>query len=315
MSENRARWGNRLTPYLFLAPGLLMLATFFAYPLLDTFWLSLHSYNIFQPPEFVGLDNFRRAMGDELFWRVTANTLLYALIVVPSLVVISFFLALLVNNIVPGIKVFRTLYYVPVVTSIVVAGIIWKWIYNSDGLLNAVLQGFGIAGPSWLADTRGVPQAFFDFLGLGVESAWLSEPAIALASVAMVTVWKASPYYMIIYLAGLQGIPPQLEEAAKVDGAGWWHVTRHVTIPSIKPYTLVVSIIATIGALRTFGEVYVMTSGGPFHRTNLLSYYIYTLGFKYLEVGYAAAVSLLLLVLILVFAILNFKFAGSDSTT
>ena len=130
----------------------------------------------------------------------------------------------------------------------------------------------------------------------------------------MVTIWKASPYYMIIYLAGLQGIPPQLEEAARVDGAGWWQVVRNVTIPSIKPYTLVVSIIATIGALRTFGEVYVMTGGGPFHRTNLLSYYIYTLGFRYLEVGYAAAVSLLLLVLILVFAILNFRLSGGDQT-
>jgi putative chitobiose transport system permease protein len=310
--KRRRQW--TWTPYLFMAPGLLMLATFFAYPLLDTFWLSVHTYNIFTPPEFAGLDNFRRAFGDELFWRVTANTLLYAAIVVPALVVLSFFLSLLVNNLVPGIRVFRTAYYIPVVTSIVVAGIIWKWLYNSDGLLNAFLRGFGIAGPSWLADTRGVPQALFDFLGIGFTSPWLSEPAIALFSVAMVTIWKASPYYMIIYLAGLQGIPPQLEEAARVDGAGWWQVVRNVTIPSIKPYTLVVSIIATIGALRTFGEVYVMTGGGPFHRTNLLSYYIYTLGFRYLEVGYAAAVSLLLLVLILVFAILNFRLSGGDQT-
>jgi putative chitobiose transport system permease protein len=314
MNRPRRDWRRLATPYLFLAPGLLMLGTFFAYPLLDTFWLSLHSYNIFHPPEWVGLDNFRRALGDELFWRVTANTLLYAAIVVPALVVLSFFLALLVNNVVPGIRLFRTAYYIPVVTSIVVAGIIWKWLYNSDGLLNSVLRGFGIAGPSWLADTRGVPEALLGFIGIQVTSGWFSEPAIALASVAMVTVWKAAPYYMIIYLAGLQGIPAQLEEAARVDGAGWWQVTRHITIPSVQPYTLVVSIIATIGALRTFGEVYVMTGGGPFHRTNLLSYYIYTLGFKYLEVGYAAAVSLLLLVLILVFAILNFRLSGQDQT-
>ena len=305
---------RKSTPYIFIAPGLLLLATFFAYPLLDTFWLSLHRYNIFNPPEFIGLDNFRRAFGDELFWRVLSNTLLYALIVVPSLVVLSFFMALLLNNTLFGIKFFRTLYYIPVVTSIVVAGIIWKWVYNSDGLLNALLHAMGISGPSWLADTRGVPQALMDFLGFSVSSPWLSEPAIPLFSVALVTVWRAAPYYMIIYLAGLQGIPAQLEEAARVDGASWWQIVRHVIIPTIKPYTLVVSIIATIGALRTFGEVYVMTSGGPFHRTNLLAYYIYTLGFKYLEVGYAAAVSLLLLAIILVFALLNFRLAGSDNT-
>ncbi|MBT5060432.1 MAG: sugar ABC transporter permease [Gemmatimonadetes bacterium] len=304
---------QRAIPYVFIAPGLLMLATFFAYPLLDTFWLSLHRYNIFNPPVWAGLDNFERAFGDELFWRVTANTLLYAAMVVPALVVVSFFLALLMNSTIRGIQIFRTVYYIPVVTSIVVAGIAWKWLYNSDGLINAVLKGFGIAGPSWLADTRGVPEALLSFFGLEVTSGWFSEPCVALASVAMVTIWKASPYYMIIYLAGLQGIPPQLEEAARVDGAGRWRIVRHITIPSIQPYTLVVSIIATIGALRTFGEVYVMTSGGPFHRTNLLAYYIYTLGFKYLEVGYAAAVSLLLLGLILVFAVINFRVAGGDA--
>jgi putative chitobiose transport system permease protein len=296
-----------------MAPGLLMLSVFFAYPLLDTFRLSLHSYNLFDPAQFIGLDNFRRAFSDELFWRVLANTLLYALMVVPALIVLSFLLALLVNNTLPGIRLFRTFYYIPVVTSIVVAGIVWKWIYNSDGLLNALLRNFGIVGPSWLADTRGVPAALAQFFGIETQTAWLSEPAIALFSVALVTIWKAAPYYMIIYLAGLQGIPKELEEAARVDGANRWHVIRHITIPTIRPYTLVVCIIATIAALRTFGEVYVMTGGGPFHRTNLLAYYIYTLGFKYLEVGYAAAVSLLLLVVISFFSYLNFRLAGGDA--
>lgn len=302
----------KFTPYVFMAPGLILLTVFFLYPLLDTFWLSFNRYNIFTPPEFIGLDNYRRAMADELFWRVLGNTLLYALMVVPVLVVASFWLAVLVNNTLVGIKIFRTLYYIPVVTSIVVAGIIWKWLYNSDGLLNALLQGFGIKGPSWLADTRGVPEVLLGYFGIEVESVWFTEPAIALFSVAMVTIWKAAPYYMIIYLAGLQGIPPQLAEAARVDGAGWFRVIRHITIPAVKPYTLVVSIIATIAALRTFGEVYVMTGGGPFHRTNLLAYYIYTLGFKYLEVGYAAAVSLMLLLIILIFSIINFRLAGSE---
>ncbi|MDA0334258.1 MAG: sugar ABC transporter permease [bacterium] len=306
---------QRLIPYLFVAPGLLLLGTFFGYPVLDTIWLSFHKYNFFNPAQFIGLDNFRRAFTDELFLRVLANTLLYAAIVVPALVVISFLLALLLNASVPGTKLFRTAYYIPVVTSIVVAGIIWKWLYNSDGLLNALLKGLGIAGPVWLADTRGVAQVILSGLGVETHTPWLAEPALALFSVAMVTVWKASPYYMIIYLAGLQGIPKELEEAARVDGAGRWRVIRHVVIPSIRPYTLVVTIIATIAALRTFGEVYVMTGGGPYNRTNLLAYYIYTLGFKYLEVGYAAAVSLILLLIILTFAIINFRLTGGDNTT
>jgi putative chitobiose transport system permease protein len=303
-----------MTPYLFVGPGLLLLATFFGYPVLDTIWLSFHKYNIFNPAQFIGLDNFHRAFSDELFLRVLANTLLYAAIVVPALVVLSFLLALLLNSAVPGTKLFRTAYYIPVVTSIVVAGIIWKWLYNSDGLLNALLQGLGIAGPAWLADTRGVGQVLLGALGIQTQSVWLSEPALALFSVAMVTVWKASPYYMIIYLAGLQGISKELEEAARIDGAGRWGVVRHVIIPGIRPYTLVVTIIATIAAMRTFGEVYVMTGGGPFHRTNLLSYYIYTLGFKYLEVGYAAAVSLILLLIIMLFAMINFRLSGGDNT-
>ena len=161
---------GRYTPYLFIGPGLLLLGIFFAYPLLDTLWLSLHRYNIFTAPTFVGLDNFYRAWGDELFWRVLANTLLYAAMVVPSLVVFSFFMALLLDNSIRLIKVFRTLYYIPVVTSIVVAGIIWKWLYNSDGLLNALLKGFGIIGPSWLADTRGIPEAFLNLFG--IASGW-----------------------------------------------------------------------------------------------------------------------------------------------
>jgi len=304
---------NRWTPLWFMAPGLLLLGIFLAYPLFDTFWLSLHKYNLFSPPKYIGLDNFRRAIEDELFWRVLANTLLYALMVVPAIVVISFFLALLVNNTLKGIRIFRTLYYIPVVTSVVVAGIIWKWIYNADGLLNAGLQILGIDGISWLVDTRGLLNVFFDFIGIPIQSIWLSEPAIALFSIAVVTLWKASPYYMIIYLAGLQGISKDLEEAARVDGAGTWRVIRHVTLPSLRPYTVVVCIMATIAALRTFGEVYVMTGGGPFHRTNLLSYYIYTLGFKYLEVGYAAAVSLLLLLIILLLSYLNFRFAGDQN--
>ena len=304
---------NRWTPLWFMAPGLLLLGIFLAYPLLDTFWLSLHKYNLFSPPKYIGLDNFRRAIEDELFWRVLANTLLYALMVVPAIVVISFLLALLVNNTLRGIRIFRTLYYIPVVTSVVVAGIIWKWIYNADGLLNAGLQILGIDGISWLVDTRGVLNVFLNFIGIPIQSIWLSEPAIALFSIAVVTLWKASPYYMIIYLAGLQGISKDLEEAARVDGAGTWRIIRHVTLPSLRPYTVVVCIMATIAALRTFGEVYVMTGGGPFHRTNLLSYYIYTLGFKYLEVGYAAAVSLLLLLIILLLSYLNFRFAGDQN--
>ncbi len=303
---------NRHSPYVFMAPGLLLLAVFFAYPLVDTFWLSLHKYNLFNTPEYIGLDNFRRAMDDELFWRVLANTLLYALIVVPSITVISFVLALLVNSSIRGIHFFRTAYYIPVVTSIVVAGIVWKWVYNADGLLNATLQGLGLSGTSWLVDTRGLPSVILSAFGFETDALWASEPAIALVAIAVVTLWKASPYYMIIYLAGLQGIPKELEEAAQVDGANRWNVIRHVTLPAVRPYTLVVCIMATIASLRTFGEVYVMTGGGPFHRTNLLSYYIYTLGFKYLEVGYAAAVSLLLLCIILLLSYVNFRFAGGD---
>lgn len=303
---------NRYSPYLFMAPGLILLAVFFAYPLIDTFWLSVHKYNLFNTPEFIGLDNFRRAIDDRLFWRVLVNTLLYALIVVPSITVISFLLALLVNSSIKGIHIFRTAYYIPVVTSIVVAGIIWKWVYNADGLLNALLQNLGFNGTAWLVDTRGLPSVILSAIGIETDALWASEPAIALVSVAIVTLWKASPYYMIIYLAGLQGIPKELEEAAQVDGANRWNVIRHVILPEVRPYTLVVCIMATIASLRTFGEVYVMTGGGPFHRTNLLSYYIYTLGFKYLEVGYAAAVSLLLLFIILFLSYVNFRFTGGN---
>lgn len=285
-----------LTPYLFLLPALLALTLTVFYPAVRAFYLSFtrYEYDLTQPPLWIGFENFYRLWADALFWQTLRNTLLYLLGVVPILVVAPLGLAILVNQQLRGIRWFRVAYYTPVVISMVVAGIAWKWLYADNGLLNQGLHAIGLPG---------VP--------------WLTSPAWSLASVMAVTVWKGLGYYMVIYLAGLQAIPLDLYEAAAIDGSDGWKKHWDITVPLMRPYLLLVAVISAISATKVFEEIYIMTQGGPRNSSKTIVYYLYEQAFKNLEMSYACTIGLVMFLIILGLSVLRLSLGrlglGSDA--
>jgi putative chitobiose transport system permease protein len=223
--------------------------------------------------------------GDRYLWIALGNSVKF-LLVVPVLQALSIGLAVAVNRPLRGITWFRAAYYLPVVTSMVVAGLLWRWLYEQDGVINFFLVRAGL---------------------LARPIAWLGHPDFALYAVMFVTLWKGLGYYMVIYLAGLQGISPEYEEAAITDGASRWQVFRHVTLPLLRPSILLASTISAIAALKVFEEVYVMPGGGPMFRTYTMFFYIFDKGFQQLDLGYAAAIAVVLAAAVMALSALNFR--------
>ena len=283
-------WGliqQRLTPYLFLLPALVILGLTVFWPALQAFYLSFtrYEYDLTQVPEWVGLANFRRLWTDPVFWQTLRNTVLYLVGVVPILVIAPLAIAILVNQKLRNIEWFRAAYYTPVVISMVVAGIAWKWLYAENGLLNQLLKQVGITG--------GIP--------------WLTSPNWAIFSVMAVTVWKGLGYYMVIYLAGLQSLSADLYEAAAIDGSDGIRKHWDITIPLMKPYLVLVAVISAISATKVFEEVFIMTQGGPRNSSKTIVYYLYEQAFQNLEMSYACTIGLVLFLVILGLSILNLK--------
>lgn len=275
------------TPYLFLAPALIVLALTVFWPAIQAFYLSFtrFEYDLTQAPAWVGFANFQKLWRDPVFWKTLGNTVLYLVCVVPLLVTLSLGLAILVNQNLKGIRWFRTAYYTPVVISMVVAGIAWKWLYASNGLLNQGLQILGFE--------EGIP--------------WLTSPDLSLFSVMAVTVWKGLGYYMVIYLAGLQGIPADLYEAAAIDGSDGFQKHWDITIPLMRPYLFLVAVISSISATKVFEEIFIMTKGEPLNSSKTIVYYLYERAFQDLEMSYACAIGLVLFLMIFGLSILNLK--------
>lgn len=273
---------------MFLLPAMILLSAFVFYPALEAFRLSFTDYNIINPPQYVGTENYEKLWKDGTFWLTLRNTFLYLFVVVPALVVLPLILAIVVNRKLKGIGWFRTAYYVPVVTSMVVAGLAWKWVFAEKGVLNFWLQALGV-------------------IDSPVE--WLTSENLAIFSVMAVTVWKGLGYYMVIYLAGLQSISKELYEAAKMDGADGWRKHWYVTIPMMKPSILLVAVMSSIAAMKVFEEIYIMTGGGPLNASKTLVFYIYERAFDSLDMGYASAIGCVLFVIVLVLSILQIKIA------
>lgn len=284
----------QITPYLFLLPALTVLGIAVFYPAFQAFSLSFTQYDLdlTQAPQWVGLKNFQKLFNDKVFWQTLRNTFLYLIGVVPILVIVPLGLAILVNQKLRGIRWFRIAYYTPVIISMVVAGIAWKALYASDGILNQLLKLVGF--------TDGIP--------------WLTSPDLALWSVMLVTIWKGLGYYMVIYLAGLQGIPVDLYEAAAIDGSDGWQKHWDITIPLMRPYLSLVAVISSISAMKVFEEVYIMTQGGPLNHSKTVVYYVYEKAFRDLEINYASAIGLVLFLFILILSIINLKISRNTPT-
>lgn len=280
------RYSKRFVPYLFLAPAAVLLILFFFIPFIESFILSFQSYrNDIYNPQWVGLENYTRLFHAPIFWKTLANTFIYLIGVVPLLVVLSLIIAVLVNQKLAGIKIFRVMIYIPVIVSIVVAGIAWKWLYAENGILNYLLELFHIH-----------------------KIGWLTDPRFALYSVMAVTIWKGLGYYMVIYLAALTSVPKDLYEASDIDGANVLQKHLTVTVPHLMPTIALVSVISSISAMKVFVEIYVMTQGGPLNASKTIVYYIYQRAFENLDMGYASAAGVVLLVIVMAMSIINVKF-------
>ncbi|MGD1826278.1 ABC-type sugar transport system, permease component [Chromobacterium violaceum] len=275
-----------LQAYLFLAPALLLLAIFSFWPVGFGSFLAFTRYNLIDAPQWVGLDNFRELFGDELFLSALKNSALY-LLVVPVIQLLAMLLAVLVNNSLPGIKLFRAAYYLPVVTSVSVIGIIWNFMYTEDGVLNAALR--------WLHLVN-------DPVG------WLTDDHIALFAVMFITVWRGIGWYMVLYLAGLQAIPADVYEAAQLDGAGRWQRFWRITVPLLAPTILLCSVMSVLAAVKAFEEVQILTKGGPMQSTYTALFYAYEFGIKSLNFGRALAASLVMSAFCIALAWLNFRY-------
>ena len=274
---------KKYTPYLFLLPALAVLIVFFFIPFFQTFGLSFFDYSSsIYNPTFNGVDNYVKLFKEPIFYKVMFNTFMYLVIAVPFLVTFPLFLAILINQKIRGVTLYKILLYLPVIVSIVVAAIAFKWLYAGQGILNYILTLFHIQPIGWLVDTK-----------------W------ALFSVAVVTIWKGIGYYMMRYLASLMSVPQDLYEACDIDGANF--LTKHltVTIPHIMPTIALVSTISTISAMKVFAEIYVMTKGGPLNSTKTIVYYIYERAFENLDLGYASALAVVLLVVVMAFSLIN----------
>tara|TARA_B100001540_G_scaffold157667_1_gene139675 strand:+ start:1563 stop:2390 length:828 start_codon:yes stop_codon:yes gene_type:complete len=241
--------------------------------------------DVSEPLQFIGLANIQRLLADPMFLRVLGTTAIYLVGVVPPIVLGALALAVLVNRALPGMHWFRGAFYTPVLVSIVVAAIAFRWLYAENGLIN----GWG--------------QALFGdaFTPIG----FLTDPLLALPSVMLVTLWKGLGYYMVIFLAGLQGIPKDLYEAAELDGSVGWRQHLDITLPLLRPYVALVAVISAIAATKVFEEVFLMTQGGPADSTRTVVYYVYDLAFQELEISYACTAGLALFLVVLVLGLIQ----------
>jgi len=282
-SRKRVRH-NRIVGYLFISPWIIGFLAFALYPFIASLYYSFTSYDILTPPRWIGLHNYQAMTQDPLFWGSLYNTVFFTVISVPLSTVVSIAIAMLLNMKVRGLTIYRTIFYLPSVVPLVASSILWLWLFNpSFGLLDSFLRLVGLPAPGWL-----------------YSEAWV-KPALILMGL-----WSIGAA-IVIYLAGLQGVPQELYEAASLEGANSWQRTWHVTLPMISPVILFNVTLGLIGSFQYFTQAYVMTQGGPNNASLFFALYLYQQAFQYLHLGYGAAMAWLLFVLILLVTLGIFK--------
>jgi len=281
---------SQLTAYLMVSPYLLHLGLFVVFPVVFSLILMFHHWNIISPMEFVGLQNFDKLIHDRLFFKSIFNTLIFLLIHIPLQIIVALFLAEMLNQKIRLRAFLRASYFLPVVISGVVVTIVWWQLYGFEtGLLNRILANIGLAKIGWLVD-----------------------PAIAMPSIALMATWKNVGLYVVLFLVGLQSVPPQYYEAAEIDGASHWQKFYYVTLPAINPTIFMVVILSTIGGFSLFIEPYIMTAGGPLNSTISAVLYIYKQAFTYYHMGYAAALGFFFAAIIMLVVVIQRKLIEKD---
>jgi multiple sugar transport system permease protein len=271
---------------LYIFPGALIILTFHFIPVFYAFYVSFFQGR-FGREVFVGFQNYRILFQDPDFWNSLKNTTYYVIGTVPTTIILSLCIAMLLNSKIKGLSIYRTIYFLPVITSINAVAIVWKWLFhNQYGLFNSWLEYFGMARIDWLGD-----------------------PKFAMFSIILMSIWKGLGYNIVIFLAGLQGIPKHLYESADIDGAGLWHKFRHITVPMISPVTFFVLIMSTISSFQVFAQIYMMTQGGPNKSTSVIVYHLYDKAFQKFDMGSSSAIAFVLFIIILIMTIIQRKVA------
>jgi len=287
----RAGLRRQLEGWSFSAPFVALFIAFWLLPIVASLLLSFTDFGIsdLRDPlgaSFIGLDNYSELIHDDVFWKSVKNTAYFVIVGVPLTIGIGLAVAVALNHAALKLKgLFRVAYFLPVVTSIVAVAVIWRYLYNPDvGVINRLLDLVGIAGPNWLGD-----------------------PNLAMPSIIALGIWRNFGFDVVIFLAALQAIDPSLHEAARTDGATAWQDFRRVTLPLLRPALLFLTVITTIGFLQVFEEPFVMTKGGPLNSTLTVSQYVYKEGFNFFHLGYASAVSYVLMAVIVLLAVVQFR--------
>lgn len=281
---------KKLIPYLLVSPYLVNVLVFVLFPVFFCFFLTFNKWNIIGPMHFIGIDNYTRLFHDRLFWKAIGNTLKFLLLHIPLQLIVSLFLAYLLNQEIRAIAFFRASFFMPVIVSGVVITILWQQLLGFDsGLINRVITGIG-----------------FSKIG------WLVNPDVAIYSIAIMATWKNVGLYVILFLVGLQTVPPQYYEAARMEGANRWQQFYHITLPMINPTIFMVVILSTIGGFSLFIEPYVMTGGGPMNQTLSAVLYIYKQAFQFYNMGYSATLGFFYAIMIMTVVVLQKKFIEKE---
>jgi multiple sugar transport system permease protein len=280
----------KLLPYLLVSPYLVFVSVFVVFPVLFCLFLTFHKWNIIAPMQFAGTDNYSRLFQDRLFWKAIGNTLKFLLLHIPLQLILSLSLAWLLNQKIRAVPFFRASFFMPVIVSGVVVTILWQQLLGYDtGLINKLLMTIGFNKVGWLVD-----------------------PDVAIYSIAVMATWKNVGLYVILFLIGLQTVPPQYYEAAELDGASKWQQFYHITLPMINPTIFMVVILSTIGGFSLFIEPYIMTGGGPLNTTLSAVLYIYKQAFQYYNMGYSATLGFFYAIMIMTVVVLQKKFIEKE---
>lgn len=281
---------EHISAWLYLAPALILLSIFVFYPTVRLFCDSFYSWDGMGERTFIGFQNYRMLIEDDEFWQTVKNTFVFIVGSVPTGMAISLVMALLIQKHLIGRDIFRTIFFAPVVTSLVAAGLVFVWLLNYDfGVLNLMLEKVGVSKMPWLVNDK-----------------------YAMLSVIVMTIWKDAGYNMILFLAGLNNISENYYEAARIDGAGSWQMFWKITWPLLMPTTFFILVVRIIFSFRTFEQIYAMTKGGPVGSTTVFVYYIYEKAFKYFEMGYASAAAIVLLLIVLALTYIQFKVVKNE---
>jgi len=289
VSSRRRGLAQWLEALPFLLPTIIGFFVFISGPVIAAFILGFTQWDLLTPPKWVGLGNYSQMFTQmPLFWKTLRNTFQYTALYIAPGVILPLLVAIFMNQRARAISIYRSIFFLPVVTSTVAVALVWFWLYNPEfGVINYFLRQVGVKGPMWLGS-----------------------PKTAMLSIVIMSVWKGLGYTMVIYLAGLQGIPQELYEAAAIDGADRWRRHRHVTLPLLTPTIFFVVVITVMGSLQVFEQTYILTQGGPAYSTTTLSWYIYVQAFQWMHMGFGCALAYVLFFIIMALTLIQFRLQG-----